>query len=46
MNISATAITEKIETVVLQEGVRTGTVPRPRPDAPKQGATLLILGTA
>jgi len=42
-NISATAVTEKIETVVSQEVVRTGTVPRPTPEPPKQGATLLIV---
>jgi hypothetical protein len=43
MNISATAVTEIPETVVSQEVVRTGTEPPPKPDPPKQGATLLII---
>jgi hypothetical protein len=46
MNIWATAVTEKTETVVSQEVVRTGTVPRPRPEPPRQGATLLIVASA
>jgi len=43
MNISATAVTETPETVVSQEVVRTGTAPPPKPDPPRQGATLLII---
>jgi hypothetical protein len=43
MNISATSVTETPETVVSQEVVRTGTEPPPKPDPPKQGATLLII---
>jgi hypothetical protein len=43
MSISATAVTETPETVVSQEVVRTGTAPPPKPDPPKQGATLLII---
>jgi hypothetical protein len=43
MNISATAVTETPETVVSQEVVRTGIAPPPKPDPPRQDATLLIL---
>jgi hypothetical protein len=43
MNISATAVTETPETVVSQEVVRTGTAPPPKPNPPRQGATLLII---
>lgn len=43
MNISATAVTETPETVVSQEVVRTGTAPPPKPQPPRQGATLLII---
>ena len=46
MNISATAVTEKTETVVSNEVVRTGTLPRPSPEPPKQGATLLVVASA
>jgi hypothetical protein len=43
MDISATAVTETPETVVSNEVIRTGTAPLPRPEPPKQGATLLIV---
>ena len=42
MSISATAITETIEMVVSEQVIRSGTMPRPSPEPPKQGATLLI----
>lgn len=43
MNISATAVTETSETVVSEEVKRTGTMPLPAPEPPRQGATLLII---
>ena len=43
MNISATAITETPETVVSQQVKRTGTMPPPKLEPPRQGATLLII---
>jgi hypothetical protein len=43
MNVSATAITETPETVVSQEVKRTGTMPPPKAEPPRQGATLLII---
>jgi hypothetical protein len=42
MKISAIAVTETPETVVSQEVIRTGIAPLPKPDPPRQGATLLI----
>jgi hypothetical protein len=46
MNISATAVTEKPETVVSHEVVRTGTMPIPTPEPPKQGVPLLVVVAA
>ena len=43
MNISATALTETPETVVSQEVKRTGKMPPPKPEQPRQGTTLLII---
>jgi hypothetical protein len=43
MNISATVVTETPETVVSQEVKRTGSIPIPKPEPPRQGATLLII---
>src|SRR6516162_5138758 len=43
MNISATAVTETPERVVSQEVKRTGTMPPPTPEPPRQGTTLLII---
>ena len=43
MNISATAVMETPETVVSQEVKRTGTMPPPKPEPPRQGTTLLII---
>jgi hypothetical protein len=43
MNISATAVTETPETVVSEEVIRTGTMPLPTPEPPRQGVALLII---
>ncbi len=43
MNISATAVTETPETVVSQEVIRTGKMPLPTLEPPRQGLTLLII---
>ena len=46
MNISATAVTKTPETVVSEHVKRTGTMPRPTPEPPRQGGTLLIIVAA
>jgi len=46
MNISATAVTETPETVVSEHVKRTGTMPRPTPEPPRQGGTLLIIAAS
>ena len=43
MNVSATAVTETPETVVSEEVKRTGTMPLPTPEPPRQGVALLII---
>jgi hypothetical protein len=43
MNISATAVTETPETVVSQEVIRTGKMPLPTLEPPRQGLALLII---